>query len=136
MLAALGGVLLALPASRLHDADAARARGPARWLLNALRAVPELVWAALLLIAAGLGPFAGTLATSGAARRHRVVTDSVHQAGGKIALQILHTGRYAYSPFAVAPTRLKSPISRPSAIAHSRSRTVTGKLDTRPSGTP
>ena len=56
-------------------------------------------------------PFAGTLATSGAAKRHRVVTEAVHQAGGKIALQILHTGRYAYSPLAVAPTRLKSPIS-------------------------
>jgi 2,4-dienoyl-CoA reductase (NADPH2) len=56
-------------------------------------------------------PFAGTLSTSGAARRHRVVTDAVHQAGGQIALQILHTGRYAYHPFAVAPTRLKSPIS-------------------------
>ncbi len=62
LLAALGGVLLALPASHLHDADAAWARRPARWLLNALRAVPELVWAALLLISAGLGPFAGTLA--------------------------------------------------------------------------
>lgn len=62
LLAAAGGVLLALPASRLHDADAAWARRPARWLLNALRAVPELVWAALLLICAGLGPFAGTLA--------------------------------------------------------------------------
>jgi len=56
-------------------------------------------------------PFAGTLATSGAARRHRVVTDAVHQAGGKIALQILHTGRYGYHPLAVAPSRLKSPIS-------------------------
>ncbi|MBX3618945.1 MAG: phosphonate ABC transporter, permease protein PhnE [Rhizobacter sp.] len=62
LLAALGGVLLALPASRLHAADAARGRALARLLLNALRAVPELVWAALLLIAAGLGPFAGTLA--------------------------------------------------------------------------
>jgi phosphonate transport system permease protein len=40
----------------------ARARAPRGWLLNALRAIPELVWAALLLIAAGLGPFAGTLA--------------------------------------------------------------------------
>ena len=61
-LAAVGGLLLALPASRLHEADAARARTPTRLLLNALRSVPELVWAALLLIAAGLGPFAGTLA--------------------------------------------------------------------------
>jgi phosphonate transport system permease protein len=61
-LAAAAGLLLALPASRLHDSDSARARTPTRLLLNALRAIPELVWAALLLIAAGLGPFAGTLA--------------------------------------------------------------------------
>ncbi|MCE2916280.1 MAG: NADPH-dependent 2,4-dienoyl-CoA reductase, partial [Rubrivivax sp.] len=62
-------------------------------------------------IAGWTKPFAGTLSTSGAARRHRVVTDAVHQAGGRIALQILHTGRYGYHPLAVAPSRLKSPIS-------------------------
>ncbi len=62
VLAALGGLVLALPASRLHDGDTALGRGPTRLVLNALRSVPELVWAALLLIAAGLGPFAGTLA--------------------------------------------------------------------------
>jgi len=62
LLAAAGGLLLALPASRLHADDAARSRGPTRWLLNVLRSVPELVWAGLLLISAGLGPFAGTLA--------------------------------------------------------------------------
>lgn len=62
LLAALAGLALALPASRRHEGDAARFRSAARMLLNALRAVPELVWAALLLIAAGLGPFAGTLA--------------------------------------------------------------------------
>jgi phosphonate transport system permease protein len=62
VLAAAAALLLALPASRLHDADAAWARAPTRLLLNALRAIPELVWAALLLISAGLGPFAGTLA--------------------------------------------------------------------------
>ncbi len=56
-------------------------------------------------------PFAGTLATSAAARRHRVVTGAVHAEGGKIALQILHTGRYGYQPFCVAPSRLQSPIS-------------------------
>ncbi|MEI6027547.1 MAG: NADPH-dependent 2,4-dienoyl-CoA reductase [Betaproteobacteria bacterium] len=55
-------------------------------------------------------PLAGTLATSGAARRHRVITDAVHAEGGKIALQILHTGRNAYHPFCVAPSRIKSPI--------------------------
>ena len=62
-------------------------------------------------IAGWAKPFAGTLSTSGAAKRHRVVTDAVHGAGGKIALQILHTGRYAYHPLAVAPSRLQSPIS-------------------------
>ena len=64
-------------------------------------------------------PFAGMLATRGAVKRHRVVTDAVHQNGGKVALQILHTGRYAYQPFAVAPSALKSPISpfRPRALS-------------------
>jgi phosphonate transport system permease protein len=60
LLAALFGLLLALPAARTHAR--ARLRVPIRMLLNALRAVPELVWASLLLIAAGLGPMAGTLA--------------------------------------------------------------------------
>ncbi|MDZ4174847.1 MAG: phosphonate ABC transporter, permease protein PhnE [Hydrogenophaga sp.] len=62
VLAALAGLALALPASRLHEGDAAHGRAPTRLLLNALRSIPELVWAALLLISAGLGPFAGTLA--------------------------------------------------------------------------
>lgn len=62
VLAAAGGLLLALPAARTHGDQRAWARGPTRLLLNALRSVPELVWAALLLVAAGLGPFAGTLA--------------------------------------------------------------------------
>ena len=56
-------------------------------------------------------PFAGTLSTHAGARRHRLVTDAVHAEGGKIALQILHTGRYGYQPLCVAPSRLKSPIS-------------------------
>ena len=56
-------------------------------------------------------PFAGTLATHSAARRHREVTSAVHAEGGKIALQILHTGRYGYSPLCVAPSRIQSPIS-------------------------
>jgi phosphonate transport system permease protein len=65
VLAALAGAALALPAS--HDTAlgtpvAGWARTPTRLLLNLLRAIPELVWAALLLISAGLGPFAGTLA--------------------------------------------------------------------------
>ena len=55
-------------------------------------------------------PFGGTLMTS-AARRHREITEAVHAEDGKIALQILHTGRYGYHPFAVAPSKIKSPIS-------------------------
>jgi phosphonate transport system permease protein len=62
LLAAICGLLLALPASRTHADDRALARAPTRLVLNALRSIPELVWAALLLISAGLGPFAGTLA--------------------------------------------------------------------------
>ena len=54
-------------------------------------------------IAGWTKPFAGMLATSGAARRHKQVTDAVHAEGGKIALQILHTGRYGYHPLCVAP---------------------------------
>ncbi|SEF95810.1 NADPH-dependent 2,4-dienoyl-CoA reductase [Jhaorihella thermophila] len=42
---------------------------------------------------------------------HSVITQRVHDAGGKIAMQILHAGRYAYSPECVAPSAIKSPIS-------------------------
>jgi phosphonate transport system permease protein len=62
VMAAALGLALAVPASRMSAQDPAWLRGPTRWLLNALRAIPELVWAALLLISAGLGPMAGTLA--------------------------------------------------------------------------
>lgn len=62
VIAAVLGLALAVPASRLSDQDPAWLRSPTRWVLNALRAIPELVWAALLLISAGLGPLAGTLA--------------------------------------------------------------------------
>ena len=58
-----------------------------------------------------LSPFGGRLATKGAARAHRTVTGAVHAEGGKIALQILHAGRYGYSPLSVAPSRVKSPIT-------------------------
>ena len=62
VIAAALGLLLALPASKAHEDDLARWRMPTRLVLNVLRSVPELMWAALLLISAGLGPFAGTLA--------------------------------------------------------------------------
>ncbi|WP_343711534.1 NADPH-dependent 2,4-dienoyl-CoA reductase [Kosakonia radicincitans] len=51
---------------------------------------------------------------------HRLITDAVHQEGGKIALQILHTGRYSYQPHLVAPSALQAPINRftPHALSH------------------
>ena len=59
LLAALLGMLLALPAAGRFGRIA---QSLSRLLLNALRAVPELVWGALMVLAAGLGPNAGTLA--------------------------------------------------------------------------
>ncbi len=62
-------------------------------------------------IAGWVKPFAGMLATRRAAAKHKDVTDAVHAEGGKIALQILHAGRYAYHPLLVAPSKIKSPIT-------------------------
>ena len=54
------------------------------------------------------------------AAQHRVVTDAVHAEGGKIAMQILHFGRYAYHPDQVAPSALQAPINpfKPHALTH------------------
>ncbi|MBX3423094.1 MAG: FAD-dependent oxidoreductase [Pirellulaceae bacterium] len=57
------------------------------------------------------GPFTAKLSNHREMRRHRLLPDAVHSAGGKICLQILHAGRYGYHPLAVAPSRIKSPIS-------------------------
>ena len=62
LLAVVFGLAVAGSASKTHSHDPARWRGVSRMLLNMLRSIPELVWAALLLISAGLGPLAGTLA--------------------------------------------------------------------------
>ena len=59
----------------------------------------------------GVFPGAAGLYTPEDIANHRIVTDRVHDAGGKIAMQILHAGRYAYSPDCVAPSAVKSPIS-------------------------
>lgn len=58
-----------------------------------------------------LAPFAAKLTSSKEQHRHELVTHTVHEAGGKIAMQILHAGRYGYHPFVVAPSGIKSPIS-------------------------
>lgn len=59
----------------------------------------------------GVFPGAAGLFSADDIANHKVVTDRVHDAGGKIAMQILHAGRYAYSKDCVAPSGVKSPIS-------------------------
>ena len=73
-----------------------------------------------LIVTGGISPsLEGALAPGGAVlrfpyqtRRHRLVTSAVHEAGGRICLQLLHGGRYSHHPFSVAPSRLRAPISR------------------------
>ncbi|WP_284163851.1 NADPH-dependent 2,4-dienoyl-CoA reductase [Frigidibacter sp. SD6-1] len=59
----------------------------------------------------GVFPGAAGLFSDRDIENHRTVTARVHEAGGRIAMQILHAGRYAYSPDCVAPSAIKSPIS-------------------------
>ncbi|MFJ9557884.1 FAD-dependent oxidoreductase [Nocardiopsis sp. NPDC101807] len=54
---------------------------------------------------------AAKLTTEAEAAEHRVITDAVHREGGRIAMQILHTGRYAFSEQSVAPSAIRAPIS-------------------------
>ena len=59
----------------------------------------------------GVFPGAAGLFTDDDIANHKIVTDRVHDAGGKIAMQILHAGRYAYGPNCVSASPIKSPIS-------------------------
>lgn len=73
-----------------------------------------------LIVTGGIAPndegrpfeTSATLTTGAEAARHRRITEAVHREGGKIAMQILHTGRYAYHSGLVAPSPLQAPISR------------------------
>ena len=56
-------------------------------------------------------PFSARMSTKKHAKHHKVITEAVHKEGGKICMQILHSGRYGYHPFAVAPSAIKSPIT-------------------------
>ena len=58
-----------------------------------------------------LTPHSAKLTNSREVKQHRIVTEAVHQAGGRICMQILHAGRYAYHPWNIAPSRIKAPIS-------------------------
>ena len=59
----------------------------------------------------GVFPGAAGLFNDQDIANHKIVTDRVHDAGGKIAMQILHAGRYAYGPNCVSSSAIKSPIS-------------------------
>ncbi|MGU3414698.1 FAD-dependent oxidoreductase [Enterobacteriaceae bacterium C34A] len=73
-----------------------------------------------LIVTGGVAPAPSGVGMEGGAvlndasqlAHHRPVTDAVHKEGGKIALQILHTGRYSYQPRPVAPSALQAPINR------------------------
>ncbi len=60
---------------------------------------------------AWLAPAAGTLNTALDVPHHRKVTDAVHEHGAKIAIQLLHAGRYGYHPFSVSASAIKAPIN-------------------------
>lgn len=79
-----------------------------------------------LIVTGGIAPNTEGVVASGAAKlttneevaKHALITDAVHNEGGKICMQILHTGRYAYHPKSVAPSALQSPITpfKPEAL--------------------
>lgn len=81
-----------------------------------------------LIVTGGIAPVLSGVGMEGGATlndasqlpHHRVITDAVHEEGGKIALQILHTGRYSYQPHLVAPSAIQAPINRftPHELTH------------------
>jgi len=81
---------------------AERARGGVGLMITGGYAVNRRAW---------LKPFAGEMTRRLHAMRHEQVTGAVHEAGGAIALQVLHAGRYAYHPFSVGASARKSPIT-------------------------
>lgn len=115
LLAAVFGLMWALPGSKVYDKDPAVFKVPARAVLNVLRSIPELVWAALLLIAVGLGPFAGTLAlafhTTGVLGR--LFAESIENAdqGAADALRIRGVSELRIFWYAILPQVLPQLIS-------------------------
>ncbi|PTB88262.1 NADPH-dependent 2,4-dienoyl-CoA reductase, partial [Pseudidiomarina aestuarii] len=66
-----------------------------------------------------VAPFGSELSKPWHVKKHKLITEAVHRHGTKICMQILHTGRYAYHPFNVAPSKIKAPINpfTPSAMS-------------------
>jgi 2,4-dienoyl-CoA reductase (NADPH2) len=102
---------------RLAEYFAERARGGVGLIITGGYAPNRAGW---------LLPFAAQMISTSDARRHRRITQPVHDAGGKILLQVLHAGRYAYHPFSVSASSIKAPINpfRPRAL-----RDVDGTID-------
>jgi 2,4-dienoyl-CoA reductase (NADPH2) len=88
--------------ARLAEYFAERARGGVGLIITGGYAPNRTGW---------LLPFASELVSAAQARRHRRITRAVHESGGKIPLQILHAGRYAYHPFSVSASSIKAPIN-------------------------
>jgi len=120
-MSALGTALAAFTAVGLGLAAAGGSGGvhlvqvPTRWVLNALRSVPELVWGSLLLISAGLGPFAGTLAlaihTSGVLGRLFAAAIENCPQGPADALRVQGVGRLRVFLYATWPQVLPQVVS-------------------------
>ena len=85
---------------RLAEYFAERARGGVGLIITGGYAPNRTGW---------LLPFAAQMISESDARRHRRITGAVHDAGGKILLQILHAGRYAFHPFSVSASSIKAP---------------------------
>ena len=75
-----------------------------------------------------VAPFSLRLASPSQIKDHRLITDAVHEAGGRICMQILHAGRYGYHPLCVAPSPIKAPINRfrPRQMSDRRIKTTIG----------
>jgi len=82
---------------------AARARGGVGLIITGGVAPNRAGW---------IAPFSLRLASPAQLKDHRLITDAVHEAGGRICMQILHAGRYGYHPLCVAPSSIKAPINR------------------------
>ncbi|MCX5042844.1 NADPH-dependent 2,4-dienoyl-CoA reductase [Aldersonia sp. NBC_00410] len=97
-------------ARRLAAFYAERARGGVGLIVTGGYAPNRAGW---------LLPFGAKLTNRTEAYRHRIITDAVHAEGGKIALQILHAGRYSYMPGSVSASSIKAPINpfRPRALS-------------------
>jgi 2,4-dienoyl-CoA reductase (NADPH2) len=105
-------VLMGSMHTGLEDIPAGHARMAAFYAERAKGGVGLIVTGGFAINpASAIMPGASILNNEAEAEKHRVITEAVHAHGGKICVQVLHTGRYSYSLKPVAPSALKAPIS-------------------------